>query len=123
MANIILAIALLAHDPGLSAAPAAGVPCDYCHGTGIYTSVSGWRGKCYTCQGTGVKQVVRPQASVAVPTAPTGRWVLVDEPIYGGIRGRRIDGYRKAWKWQTYQTYQPVYSQPVYRSCVDGSCR
>jgi hypothetical protein len=49
------------------AAPAAGIPCDYCHGTGTYTSASGWRGKCYTCQGTGVKQVVRPQAAVAAP--------------------------------------------------------
>jgi hypothetical protein len=49
------------------AAPAAGIPCDYCHGTGTYTSASGWRGKCYTCQGTGVKQVVKPQAAVAAP--------------------------------------------------------
>lgn len=49
--------------PTAPVAPAVGPVCDYCHGTGICVTPSGWRGKCYTCGGTGhLKAPVAPAA-------------------------------------------------------------
>lgn len=63
-----------------------------------------------------------PPAPAPVSTAAKGYWATVQEPIYGGWRGRQIVGYRNVQRW--YST-QPVRYQPTYQyggGCANGSC-
>ena len=46
------------------------------------------------------------KAEVCEAPKATGRWVLVNQPVYGGFRGRQFQGYRQVWQWQG--SYQPA---------------
>lgn len=56
---------------------------------------------------------------VREPEEPAGRWVTVQQPIYG--RFGRFRGYQTVQQWQGPQQ-RTTFGQ-VYSSCANGRCR
>ena len=62
----------------------------------------------------------RPEPVVEAPKpkpVATGKWVLVQRPVYGGFRGRQLRGYQKVWQWQG----PPASAGDA--TCSTGKCR